>query len=85
MIKESCNLIGQNCLHPMAISDAIFSHDYLNVKHLRLHLIPSRDLDDKRILQSDWTRDTSCHTQLKVVVSDANFLDEYLHAKNLRY
>ena len=31
-------------------------------------MIPSRDIDDKRILISDWTRDTPGQTQPRVVV-----------------
>ena len=45
-------------------------------KNLRYQLIPSRDNDDQRIMQSDWTRDTPDHTQPKAVVSNATSLDD---------
>ena len=47
-------------------------------------MIPPRDIDVQRILQSDWTRDTPDHTQPKVVRSDATFHDDYLRAKILK-
>ena len=47
---------------------------YLQEKNLWYSLIPSRDIDDQRILQSDWTRDTTGNTQLKLAVSDPFFL-----------
>ena len=59
MIKESCNLMGlevqlaapnQKWLFQML---PFFDH-YLHVKNLRDSLSPSRDIDDQRILQSDW-------------------------------
>ena len=43
-------------------------------------MIFSKDIDDQRILQSDWTRGTIGHTQPKEVVLHA----PDLHAKNLR-
>ena len=43
-------------------------------KNLRDRSIPFRNIDDQTILQSDWTRGTSGHTQPKVVVSEATFL-----------
>ena len=45
-------------------------------KSKRSNILPS-DIDDQRVLQSDWMRDTTGLTQLKVAVSDA--------AKKLRY
>ena len=48
--------------------------DYLYAKNIRNHSIPSRDIDDQRILQSDWPRDTTGHTQSRVVNSDTTFL-----------
>ena len=36
-------------------------------------LMPSRDIDDQRILQYDWTRHTTGHIQPKVVVSNPSF------------
>ena len=39
---------------------------YLSLpKKLRYHLIPSRDIDNQRILLSDWTSGTTGHIQLK--------------------
>ena len=37
-------------------------------------MILSKDIDDHRILQPDWTRGTTDYTQPKVVVPDANFV-----------
>ena len=34
----------------------------------RYQLFPSRDLDDQKILESDWPQGTPGHTQPKVVV-----------------
>ena len=54
--------------------------DYLHAKSLRNCWISSRDIDDQRILQSDWKRGTklylasSGHTQPNVVASEATFL-----------
>ena len=39
----------------------------------RYQLITSRDFDDQRIPESDWTRGTPDHTQPRVVVLDATF------------
>ena len=39
-----------------------FFDDYLHVKNLRYHFIPSRDTDDQRILQSDWIRGPTGHS-----------------------
>ena len=47
---------------------------YLQAKNIWYSLIPSRDIDDQRILRSDWTRDTTGNTQLKLAVSDPSFL-----------
>ena len=44
-----------------------------HAKKLRYQLIISRDTDDKRILESDWTIDTTGPTYAKAVVSDATF------------
>ena len=38
--------------------------------NISMYKIPFRDIVDKRTLQYDWTRGTTGHTQLKVVVSD---------------
>ena len=40
---------------------------------LAIQLIPSRDIIDKKIQQSDWTGGTPGHIQQRVVVSDATF------------
>ena len=44
---------------------------YLHAKNLKNQLIPSRDINDQRISQSDWTKGTIGHIQTKVVVLDA--------------
>ena len=41
-----------------------------NAKNQTNQLILSRDTDHQRILQSDWMRDTTGHTQPKLIVSD---------------
>ena len=48
--------------------------DYIHAKKLRYQLIISRYTDDKRIMQTDWTRDTNGHTQPKVVISRTTFI-----------
>ena len=48
------------------------------------HLTLSTDIDDHRILYSDWTKDTPSHNQTKKLVSHATSLDNYLRAKNER-
>lgn len=45
----------------------------IHVKNLRYQLIPSRGIDEKGILQSDWKGGTTGYTQTKVIVSDATF------------
>lgn len=45
-------------------------NDYIHTKKLRYQLIPSRDIDDQGILESDWVKGTTDHTKPKVVVSD---------------
>ena len=47
--------------------------DFLLTKKHYDGFIFSKDIDDQRILQSDWKRNTTGHTQPKVVVSDAAF------------
>ena len=59
MIKESCNLIGQE-VHLAKPKQEWYSQmlpffdDYLHAKNPRYRLIPSTDIDDQRILQFDW-------------------------------
>ena len=48
------------------------------------HLTLSTDIDDHRILYSDWIKDTPSHNQTKKLVSHATSLDNYLRAKNER-
>ena len=57
----------------MAVSDATFPWWVTSCKKLRYHFILSRDVDDQRILQWDWTRDKTCQTQPKRVVPDTTF------------
>ena len=56
----------------------------LPAEKLRYHLILSRDIDDQRILQSNWMRAAICHIHPKVEVSDQilSFSDGYLNAKH---
>ena len=55
----------------------LMTNDYLHAK-LRYHLALSPNIDDQRILQTDWTRGTTGHTQPKVLVSGPTFLIKYL-------
>ena len=87
MIKEFCDPIGQtHSAHTqpkVVIWNATFPW-YLSLsKKLRYQLILLRDINDQRILQSDWIRGTSGLIQPKMIVSDVTYLDDYLHAKNL--
>ena len=47
--------------------------DYLHAKILRDCRISSWDIDDPRILESNWTRETTDNTQPIVVLSEATF------------
>lgn len=59
--------------------------DYLHAKKKKKdHLTLSTDIDDYRILYSDWIKDTPSHNQTKELVSHATSLDNYLRAKNQR-
>ena len=40
----------------------------LTMDRQRYQLIPSKDIDDQRILESDWSKDSADHTQPWVVV-----------------
>ena len=42
-------------------------------KILRYQMIPSREIVNPRILQSDWTRGAFDHIQLELITSDATF------------
>ena len=48
--------------------------DYLHAKNLRDCRIFSKDIDDQRILQSDWKSNKTSHTKAKLVTLDATFL-----------
>ena len=65
-----------NCSHSIrsVASYANFLCDYHYAKNLRYWLIPSRDIDDQRTLDTDRTRDSTGKTKPKKVVSDATFL-----------
>ena len=75
MIEESNNLTEQEA-HQVKSNHKWQSqmlpslNDYLYAKSLRSKLIHSWDIDDQRILQSDWMRSTLGHTQPKVVAAD---------------
>ena len=45
------------------------------------NIIPFKETDDQRSLQSDWKQDTPGCTQPKVVVLDAPSFDDLLHTK----
>ena len=48
--------------------------DYVNAKKVGHYSIPSWDINDQRILQSDWMRGLTGNSQPKVVISDVIFL-----------
>lgn len=59
MIKESCNLIGKEAKlatpNQNRKSQVLpFFDDYLHAKIIRSQLIPSRGIDDQRIMEFDW-------------------------------
>ena len=67
MIKESCNLNGQEdklaTPNPNWSSQMLpFLNDYLHAKKIRCQLIFFREIEDQRILQSDWNRGLTGHT-----------------------
>ena len=76
MIKESCNLIGQEAQlatpnqSQFEILPSLDDHQ-LHGKNLRYQLNPFRDINDQNILQSDWIREKAGHTHSKGVVSEA--------------
>ena len=39
----------------------------------RYELVPSRYIDDQRILKSDWTRETLGHTHQRLIALEATF------------
>ena len=53
-----------------------FRDDYLHALNLRYRLIPSRNIDDQRILQSDWLR-AFC-----VITVEPDFLRHILYAES---
>ena len=52
--------------------------DYLYAKNIRTHTILFRNIDDQRILQSDWSRGRIGHIPNKKMLT---FAYDYLHAK----
>ena len=46
---------------------------YLTIVRQRYHSTPSRYIDDQRILESNWPKDTSDHTQPQMILLDAMF------------
>ena len=63
-IKESCNLIGWKA-HRSYQTKCDDLHDYLHTKKLIHQLTLSRQIGGKRILQYDWMRGSTGHTQPK--------------------
>ena len=49
-------------------------NDYLHAKNRKQGLVLSSDIADQRILQSEWMRETTSHTQPKVIVPSTTFL-----------
>ena len=78
MIKVSYNVIGQEVqlvTHPAKSGSLrLLSSFGDHLKTLRDPSILFTDIGDQRILQHNWTRGTTGHTQPEVVVSDATFL-----------
>ena len=59
MIKESCNLTRGTLdhTHPQNVVQMLLSPgDCLPVKKTRCHMTLPRDIDDHKLLQSDWFR-----------------------------
>ena len=78
MVKESCHLIRiesplDSPKQKWQFQKLPFTDDYPHDKNLRYHLIPAKDINDQRMLQSDWTKSTAGQTQPKMVVSDVMF------------
>ena len=74
-IKESWNLIGQQTqlVPPMQKlwSQMLHSHDdYLHATNPRYGLIPSKDIDDQIIMQSDWWR------AFRPITEDSRFIPD---------
>ena len=80
MIKQSCKLIGQepNWSHPTKTGGLTCYIPLISIRKKistqRYHLLFLIDIDDQRILQSDWTRGTSGHDQRNVLVPDTTFV-----------
>ena len=89
MVKKSWNLIGKRYPWPhpskSGSNRSTFPWWLSQWKKLRYQLTLSKNIDDQKVLESDWTRNTTSHTKPKVVVSDFPFCWLYLHSKNLRY
>ena len=56
----------------------LFSDDHLRAKNLRDCLIPSRDINNRRILQSDWLR------SFQAIPEKPYFYQAYRYAKIIR-
>ena len=56
--------------------------DYLRAKNLKSHWISSRDIDDQRILQSDWMKGKAGHSNKSGSLM-LHLLDDYPQAENL--
>ena len=63
MIKESWNLIGQEACLTSPNQKLTSLDEYLHPKNLRYQLIPTTDIADHRIQQSDKMRGTTGQTQ----------------------
>ena len=90
VIKESCNMIGPEALlatpNKKTWSQILISlDDKLDENKIRYQLFLSRDIDDKRILQSDWIKATTGNTPPKAVFSYATSLSWVSPHKSLTY
>ena len=66
----------------VVLSDATSLWWLSPTKNVRDRSVPSRDIDDQKILQGDWTRSTTTHTHPKKVVPDATFRDHWIPYKD---
>ena len=72
-----CLAQRHNWPHPIDSGSLKFCLSFMIVstqKNLRYWLIPPKYIDDQTILQSDWLRGTTGHTQPEVVILNDTFL-----------
>ena len=71
--KKSNRLVDSLQRYWWSKNPAIWLKMTNSMQKIRNQLIPSRDIDDQRILQSYWTKGTTGHTRPKDLVQDATF------------